>query len=247
MFLCKHQNISKEAFIFAIMKGTAIQSIPREDTFLQKGKRKKLIDSLREKGVQDDKVLQAINNVPRHFFLDPAFDQFSYEDKAFSIGAGQTISHPYTVAIQSQLLEVKPFDKILEVGTGSAYQACVLAELGATVYTIERQQELFKYNNKFFFLDKYHGRIKRFYGDGFKGLPEFAPFDKIIITAAAPFVPQVLIDQLKNGGSMVAPVNTDDDITRQQMMRYTKTTSGFDQEMFGYFNFVPMLEGRQSK
>lgn len=216
----------------------------REDTYLHKGQRKKLVNELRDKGITDERVLTAIETIPRHFFLDPAFDRYAYQDKAFPIGAGQTISQPYTVAFQSQLLEIKPFEKILEVGTGSAYQACVLAEMNAIVYSIERQNALYKYNNNFFFLDNYRNTIKRFYGDGFEGLPSFAPFDKIIITAAAPSIPMKLINQLKIGGLLVAPVNTDDS-SLQKMMRFTKTMNGFDQEIFGDFSFVPMLAGKQ--
>ncbi|HEY0676825.1 MAG TPA: protein-L-isoaspartate(D-aspartate) O-methyltransferase, partial [Chitinophagaceae bacterium] len=176
-----------------------------EDTYRHKGLRKKLVDGIRSKGITDENVLKAINNIPRHFFLDSAFDEVAYEDKAFPIAEGQTISQPYTVAYQSQLLEVKPFDKVLEIGTGSAYQACVLAEMGAQVYTIERQRKLFEENKQFPFLKKYTG-IKFFYGDGYEGLPTYAPFDKVIVTAAAPFIPPKLIDQLKPGGMMVIPV-----------------------------------------
>ncbi len=172
---------------------------PVEDSYLYKGLRKQLVETIRQKGISDEKVLNAINKVPRHFFLDSAFDRVAYEDRAFPIGEGQTISQPYTVAYQSQLLEVKPFEKVLEIGTGSAYQACVLAELGVTVYTIERQKSLFDSNKAFGYLRKYPN-IKFFYGDGYEGLPTYAPFDKVIITAAAPDIPKKLIDQLKPGG-----------------------------------------------
>ncbi len=166
----------------------------------------------------------------------------AYEDKAFPIGEGQTISQPYTVAYQSKLLEVKPFEKILEVGTGSAYQACVLAGLGAQVYTIERQKKLFESNKDFAYLKKFHN-IKRFYGDGYEGLPTFAPFDKIIITAAAPEIPKKLIEQLKPGGMMVIPLGGGN---VQQMMRITKTdNSDLKEELFDHFSFVPMLEGKK--
>lgn len=218
----------------------------REDTYLHKGQRKKLTEALKEKGITDEKTLAAIEKLPRHFFLDTALDRYAYQDKAFPIAAGQTISQPYTVAFQTQLLEVKPFDKILEVGTGSAYQSCVLAEMDAIVYTIERQKELYHYNNDFFYLQNYRSSIKRFYGDGFEGLPSFAPFDKVIITAAAPSIPLKLINQMKTGGMMVAPVNTDNESV-QKMMRFTKTATGFDQEIFGEFSFVPMLTGKQNK
>src|ERR1044071_7239815 len=167
---------------------------PTEDTYRHKGLRKKLVDGIRKKGITDERVLSAINKIPRHFFLDSAFDEVAYEDRAFPIGEGQTISQPYTVAYQTQLLEVKSFNKVLEIGTGSAYQAVVLAEMGAQVYTIERQKKLFESNKTFDYLKKFPN-IKFFYGDGFEGLPTFAPFDKIIITAAAPEIPEKLIQQ----------------------------------------------------
>jgi protein-L-isoaspartate(D-aspartate) O-methyltransferase len=201
-----------------------------------------LVDTIRSKGITNEKILNAINNIPRHYYLDSAFDEVAYTDKAFPIGEGQTISQPYTVAYQSHLLDVKPFDKILEVGTGSAYQACVLAELGAQVFTIERQKKLFEQNKEFAFLKKYHS-IKFFYGDGYEGLPTFAPFDKIIITAGAPEIPQKLVDQLKPGGMMVIPVGSGD---VQQMMRITKLqNNSIKQEVFDHFSFVPMLEGKK--
>ena len=176
-----------------------------EDTYRHKGLRRKLVETVRSKGITDEKVLTALENIPRHFFLDSAFDEVAYEDKAFPIEAHQTISQPYTVAYQSQLLEIKPHEKVLEIGTGSCYQAAVLAELGAKVFTIERQKKLFETNKSFAWIKKYHN-IKFFYGDGYEGLPTFAPFDKIIVTAAAPFIPPKLIDQLKKGGKMVIPV-----------------------------------------
>lgn len=214
-----------------------------EDTYRHKGLRRKLVDGIRAKGITDENVLKAINSIPRHFFLDSAFDEVAYEDKAFPIAEGQTISQPYTVAYQSQLLEIKPFEKVLEIGTGSAYQAVVLAEMGAQVYSIERQRKLFDENKQFAFLKKYPG-IKLFYGDGFEGLPTYAPFDKVIITAAAPFIPPKLIDQLKTGGMMVVPVGSGD---VQRMMRITKLTQGaIKEEVFDNFSFVPMLEGKKS-
>ena len=163
-----------------------------EDSYRHKGLRKKLVDQIRSKGITDEKVLHAINTIPRHYFLDSAFEDKAYEDKAFPIAEGQTISQPYTVAYQSQLLELKPFEKVLEIGTGSAYQASVLAELGVQVYTIERQKKLFDQNRRFKYLEKYRN-IKFFYGDGYEGLPTYAPFDKILITAAAPIIPPKLI------------------------------------------------------
>jgi protein-L-isoaspartate(D-aspartate) O-methyltransferase len=216
---------------------------PTEDTYRHKGLRKKLVDAVRDKGITDEKVLDVINKVPRHFFLDSAFGEKAYEDIAFPIGEGQTISQPYTVAYQSQLLELKPFQKVLEIGTGSAYQAVVLAELGAQVYTIERQKPLFEANKKFEFLKKYLS-IKFFYGDGFEGLPTYGPFDRVIITAAAPFIPEKLVQQLKPGGMMVIPVGAGD---VQQMMRITKLENGaLKEEVFENFSFVPMLGGKES-
>ncbi len=227
-----------------------LHSKERDDSYLQKGLRKQLVQILRDKKINDqqvltdERVLSAIEAVPRHFFLDPAFERQAYENRAFPITAGQTISHPFTVAYQTQLLEVKKFDKVLEIGTGSAYQACVLAEMGVTLYTIERQKELYDYVGKFFFIKKYFN-IKRFYGDGFEGLPTFAPFDKIIITCGAPFVPPKLIQQLKPGGIMVIPVGEDG---KQKMLRITKDAAGnIHEEETGDFSFVPMLEGKNNK
>jgi protein-L-isoaspartate(D-aspartate) O-methyltransferase len=212
-----------------------------DDSYRHKGLRKKLIDSLRDKGITDENVLTAMMNIPRHFFLDTALEHIAYQDRAFPIGEGQTISQPYTVAYQTQLLEVVPYQKILEIGTGSAYQAIVLAEMGASVFTIERQKRLFDHNKNFILRSKYP-YIKFFYGDGFEGLPTFAPFDKIIITAAAPFIPPKLLEQLKPGGKMVIPL---DDNGKQKMMRITKNSDGsFDEETFSDFSFVPMLKGR---
>jgi protein-L-isoaspartate(D-aspartate) O-methyltransferase len=214
-----------------------------EDTYQHKGLRKKLIDTLRTKGITSELVLEAMYNVPRHFFLDSAFDKIAYEDRAFPIAADQTISQPYTVAYQTQLLNVHRSEKILEIGTGSAYQASVLAEMGAWVFTIERQRKLFDNNKNFFFKAKYPN-IKFFYGDGFEGLPTFAPFDKILITAAAPFVPPKLVEQLKTGGIMVLPVDEDG---KQRMMRITKKQDGtYIKELFDYFSFVPMLTGKNN-
>ena len=215
-----------------------------EDTYRHKGLRKKLVEILRNKGITDEAVLHSINTIPRHYFLDTAFDEIAYEDRAFPIDEGQTISQPYTVAYQTQLLEIKPYDKVLEIGTGSAYQACVLAEMNAQVFTIERQKKLFEFNKVSFpFLKKYHG-IKFFFGDGFDGLPTYAPFDKVIITAAAPFVPPKLIEQLKIGGKMVIPV---DEGESQRMKRLTKHADGtYTEEVFDAFSFVPMLGGKQN-
>ncbi len=221
-----------------------LHSLPKDDNYLHKGLRKQLVQILREKGIKDERVLAAIGTIPRHFFLDPAFERQAYEDRAFPIAAGQTISQPYTVAFQTQLLELKKFDKVLEIGTGSAYQATVLGELGVSLYTIERQKELYEYVGKFFFLKKYPN-IRRFYGDGFEGLPSFAPFDKIIITCGAPFIPPKLLAQLKPGGIMVIPVGEDG---KQKMLRVTKNADGsITEEVTGDFSFVPMLEGKNGK
>jgi len=198
---------------------------------------------IREKGITDETVLAAILHIPRHFFLDSAFDKVAYEDRAFPIGEGQTISQPYTVAYQTQLLDIRPFDKVLEIGTGSAYQASVLAEMKAQVYTIERQKKLFDQNKQFEFLKTYPN-IRFFYGDGFEGLPTYGPFDKIIITAAAPKIPEKLIAQLKTGGTMVIPV---DEGSSQRMMRIRKMADGsLQEEKFDQFSFVPMLVGKKS-
>lgn len=221
-----------------------LHSKPKDDNYLQKGLRKQLVQTLREKGIQDERVLAAIEAIPRHFFLDPAFERQAYEDRAFPITAGQTISQPYTVAYQTQLLEIKKFDKVLEIGTGSAYQACVLAELGVSLFTIERQRALYDYVGQFFFIKNYPN-IKRFYGDGYEGLPSYAPFDKILVTAAAPFIPPKLVEQLKPGGIMVIPVGDD---TGQKMLRITKDPDGTTHiEERGDFSFVPMLTGKNNK
>lgn len=212
------------------------------DSYAHKGMRKKLLQEVEGMGITDRSVLEAMDNVPRHFFVDSAFERIAYENRAFPIVADQTISQPYTVAYQTQLLEIKPYDKVLEVGTGSAYQACVLAELGAFVYSIERKRELYDYNNKFYYLNRFP-KLKRFYGDGFLGLPSYAPFDKIIITAAAPYIPEALIDQLKVGGILVAPVDEDDG-DGQWMKRITKTEDGVKEEILDKFSFVPMLKGK---
>lgn len=215
---------------------------PTEDTYRHKGLRKKLVETVKSKGITDEKVLHAIERIPRHFFLDSAFDEVAYEDKAFPIAEKQTISQPYTVAYQTQLLEVKSFDKVLEIGTGSAYQACVLADMGAQVYTIERQKKLFEANKSFQWIKKYPN-IKFFYGDGYEGLPTFAPFDKVLITAAAPEVPQKLVAQMKTGGMMVIPVGSGE---VQVMKRFLKQDDGsLKEEVYDRFSFVPMLMGKK--
>ncbi len=212
------------------------------DSYRHKGLRKQLVDLIRSKGISDEKVLQAIGDIPRHFFIDSAFDQTAYEDRAFPIAEGQTISQPYTVAYQTQLLEIKAHDKILEVGTGSAYQAIVLALMGAQVYSIERQKTLYDHNKQFSYLRNFPS-IRYFYGDGYQGLPTYGPFDKIIVTAAAPAVPDKLLGQLKPGGRMVIPVGEG---KIQQMLRLSKDASGLiTEEIFDDFSFVPMLEGKK--
>lgn len=212
-----------------------------EDTYKHKGLRGKLVDGLREKGITDENVLKAIQNIPRHYFLDTAFEAIAYEDRAFPIGEGQTISQPYTVAYQTQLLEIKQFDKILEIGTGSGYQACVLAEMGARVYTIERQKKLFE-SQKDFVLKARYPTIRYFFGDGYEGLPTYGQFDKILVTAAAPLIPEKLLEQLKTGGKMVIPIGGQEG---QRMFRIIKTGDhSFDQEVYDHFSFVPMVGGR---
>ena len=213
------------------------------DSYRHKGLRKQLVDIIRNKGITDERVLKAILEIPRHYFIDSAFDQIAYEDRAFPIAEGQTISQPYTVAYQSQLLEIKNHDKILEVGTGSGYQASVLASMGAQVYTIERQKLIYEQNQKFLYLRNFPA-IHYFFGDGYLGLPTYAPFDKIIVTAAAPVIPEKLLDQLKAGGKMVVPVGEG---KVQQMFRIRKDESGkTHEEIFDDFSFVPMLQGKNN-
>ena len=211
-----------------------------KDTFRHKGLRKILVESLKEKGIKSSRVLDMINEIPRHQFMDNAFIQFAYQDKAFPIGNGQTISQPYTVAFQTELLELKPYEKVLEVGTGSGYQAAVLAGLEANVYTIERQRELFQKTKDF--LPKIGYNCNFFYGDGYKGLEKFAPFDKIIITCGAPKIPEDLIEQLKIGGRMVAPIGSGD----VQVMYLIKkiSESEITTTTHGEFSFVPMLNNK---
>lgn len=207
------------------------------DNFRHQGLRLKLVEHLRNKGISNEKVLMAISNIPRHMFLDKAFLDFAYQDKAFPIAAGQTISHPYTVAYQTELLEIKPYEKVLEVGTGSGYQTAVLLELKAQVFTIERQKELYQKTKAF--LPKLAYQCMFFYGDGYKGLPNFAPFDKIIVTAGAPFIPKDLVKQLKVGGRMVIPVG---DADKQRMVLITKKSEEeTNEKILGDFSFVPLL------
>ena len=211
-----------------------------EDNYRHKGLRKQLVDLLRTKGITDEAVLSAINEVPRHIFLDSSFVELAYQDKAFPIGSGQTISQPHTVAFQTQLLQVERGMKVLEIGTGSGYQACVLAAMGAKVFTIERQRNLYFKTKEI--LDQLPFRVKTFLGDGFDGLPTYAPFDRIIITAGAPTIPDNLLEQLKTGGLMVIPLD-DTENEGQTMMRITKMEDGtLEKEAFGGFKFVPMLK-----
>jgi protein-L-isoaspartate(D-aspartate) O-methyltransferase len=210
------------------------------DSYKHQGLRKQLVDIIREKGITDCNVLAAIGKVPRHFFFDSSFLKYAYEDKAFPIGAGQTISQPYTVAFQSQLLMLTRGQKVLEVGTGSGYQACILAEIGAKVFSIERQKSL--YDKAVQFLPSLGYRIKLFFGDGYKGLPAYAPFDKIIVTAGAPFIPDALMDQLKPGGILVIPVGSED---VQEMTTITRISEkDFQKREHGKFRFVPLLENK---
>jgi len=210
------------------------------DTYKHRGLRKKLVEELRTKGIQDERVLAAINKVPRHLFLDSSFLEYAYLDKAFPIGSGQTISQPYTVAVQSTILNIQEGDKVLEIGTGSGYQACILEELGAKVFSIERQKKLYLKTKSL--LSDLGYFIKFFYGDGYKGLPAYAPFDKIIITAGAPNIPEVLIDQLKCGGVLVAPLGSTE---KQTMISIAKSQNGkCTRKEHGTFRFVPLLERR---
>jgi protein-L-isoaspartate(D-aspartate) O-methyltransferase len=210
------------------------------DSFRHKGLRKKLIDSIRSKGIKNEDVLEAMGRVPRHLFMDSSFVNFSYTDKAFPIAAGQTISQPYTVAFQSELLDVKKHLKVLEVGTGSGYQTAVLLELGARVYTIERQRQLFLYAQKT--LGPLNYKPIFFYGDGYDGLPAYQPFDRILITAAAPEIPESLLSQLAVGGILVVP---EGDGSGQKMIRVLRETEDhFQRSEHGHFSFVPLLRGK---
>lgn len=207
------------------------------DTFRHKGLRKKLVESIRLKGIRDENVLKAIEAVPRHLFFDSGFLEFAYEDKAFPIGAGQTISQPYTVAFQTELLQIKKGDKVLEIGTGSGYQASILYQMGAKVFSIERQRLLFVKAKEQ--LPKMGYGVKTFFGDGYKGLPAFAPFDKIIVTAGAPFIPEALTSQLKPGGILVIPLDEGESQLMTSIQKLPDSTLITTQH--GRFRFVPLL------
>ncbi|HTX87552.1 MAG TPA: protein-L-isoaspartate(D-aspartate) O-methyltransferase [Bacteroidales bacterium] len=210
------------------------------DSYKHIGLRKQLVASIRDKGIRDSEVLAALEKVPRHFFFESSFLKFAYEDKPFPISAGQTISQPYTVAYQTELLQVKKGDKVLEIGTGSGYQACILAEMGARVFSIERQRAL--YDKAVKFLPTLGYTIKLFYGDGYKGLPAYAPFDKILVTAGAPYIPEPLTLQLKTGGILVIPVGEFDVQVMTSVMRTGEDS--WEKREHGTFRFVPLLEDR---
>lgn len=207
-----------------------------EDNYKQRGLRNKLVKKLREKGIFDERVLDAVGKVPRHAFFDDALLNHAYEDKAFPIGEGQTISQPYTVAFQTEKLKIQPGDKVLEIGTGSGYQAAILVEMGAKVYTIEYNRKLFERTRDFLPLLGYKPYF--FYGDGSKGIPAKAPYNKIIVTAGAPVVPTALTDQLAEGGILLIPVG---DREKQKMLRITKVRGELKKEEFDFFAFVPLL------
>ncbi|UII78001.1 protein-L-isoaspartate(D-aspartate) O-methyltransferase [Flagellimonas sp. HMM57] len=211
-----------------------------KDTLKHRGMRNKLAEVLSAKGIQDPKVLEAIKTIPRHLFLDSGFEDHAYQDKAFPIGAEQTISQPYTVAFQTELLQLKPNDSILEIGTGSGYQTAVLLHLRAKVFTIERQQELFKKTKLFFSKMGYRPR-KVIFGDGYKGLPQEAPFNGIIVTAGAPEVPKALLSQLKIGGRLVIPIGTEEQV---MTLYIRKSEKEFEKQELGAFRFVPLLENK---
>lgn len=216
---------------------------PIEDTYRQKGLRRKLVELMREKGITDAAVLRAIETVPRHLFFDKAFLEFAYQDNAFPIAAGQTISQPFTVAFQTQLLQLRKGERVLEIGTGSGYQTAVLLECGARVFTIERQRALYDITRAQLPKMGYQPNFQ--YGDGYKGWPAFAPFDKVLVTCGAPFIPEALTTQLKPGGRLVIPVGEGDS---QQMTLISKNENGqLFSEDHGLFRFVPMLGEREWK
>jgi protein-L-isoaspartate(D-aspartate) O-methyltransferase len=210
-----------------------------QDSFEARGLRKKLVEGLRYKGIADEEVLRAVNAVPRHIFMDPAFLNHAYVDKAFPISSGQTISQPYTVAVQTSLLELKKRDKVLEIGTGSGYQAAILAEMGMKVYTIERYRELFIKAQRT--ISSLGYSVHFFFGDGFEGKPQYGPYEGIIITAAAPEIPETLLKQLRTGGKLVVPLGKSD----VQVMTVVRRTGpdSYEYSSHGSFVFVPMLKG----
>lgn len=213
------------------------------DDFKHKGQRLQLIQALREQGISDENVLSAMNRIPRHLFLDSAFEEYAYQDKAFPIAAGQTISHPFTVATQSALLHLEAGDKVLEIGTGSGYQTTVLVEMGAEVYTIERQKDLFDFSQRLFRRIRIKPKYAT-YGDGYKGLPSFAPFDRIIVTAGSATIPKNLLKQLTIGGLMVIPMGDEEQI----MTTFLRVGErDFEKTVFGGCQFVPMLEDEAKK
>lgn len=233
-------NILLIMLVLQSKKNGDISAMNIDDTFRHKGLRRKLIEELRSKGITNDSVLEAISRIPRHVFMDSGFINFAYKDQAFPIGAGQTISQPYTVAFQTQLLDIKKMDKVLEVGTGSGYQCAVLLELGAIVYTVERQRELFLKTQPI--LSKLGYTPKFFFGDGYEGIPAYAPFDKIIVTAGGPEIPQKLLNQLKIQGRLVMPVGSS---TSQKMTLIEKVSDEeYRKTEHGSFIFVPFLKGR---
>ncbi len=218
----------------------------KEDEYLYQGKRKRLVEQLKEKGIVSKEVLNAILKIPRHLFFDqsterPALLDHAYSDKALKIGAGQTISHPFTVAFQTEKLNIAKGDKILEIGTGCGYQTAVLLEMGAKVYSIERQKELFDKTKLFLPALGYKG-AKLVYGDGYKGLPQFAPFDKIIVTAAAPYIPDDLLTQLTIGGILIIPLGEGEEQVMNMIIK--KSATEFEKQAFGKFKFVPMLQNK---
>ena len=209
-----------------------------KDSFKHKGKRKILIAALKEMGINDDSILKAFDQVPRHFFLDLAFDEQAYTNMAFQIGSGQTISHPFTVAFQTQLLELSKGEKVLEIGSGSGFQTCILAALGVKVFSIERHKEL--HRKAKLMVDYFRFPARLFFGDGYQGKKAYAPYDRILVTCGAPEIPNELLQQLKNGGILVIPVG---DGAEQKMLKIKKDLNGqISQEEYGTFKFVPMLE-----